>query len=85
LKREFEEFFCFLADVELLCVYKEEFDEILKQTMATKHENVKAAIRRFDYFKNFTDEKVRFGKETSGNEMEKFKVQRNLRFHDCFI
>lgn len=48
----------FLADCELLCVYKEDFDELLKEIMETKHEDIKKAIRRFEYFKNFSDEKV---------------------------
>ena len=56
----------FTADVELLCIYKEEFDVILKETMGGKHENIKSAIRRFDYFKNFTDEKVSL-RETGEN------------------
>lgn len=46
------------ANCELLCVYKEDFDEVLRETMETKHENIKTAVRRFEYFKNFTDEKV---------------------------
>lgn len=29
--------------------------------METKHEDIKSAIRRFEYFKNFTNEKVGFG------------------------
>lgn len=55
-------FFVFIAaDCELFCVYKEDFDEILRETMETKHEDIKSAIRRFEYFKNFTNEKVGFG------------------------
>jgi hypothetical protein len=51
--------FSLAADCEFLCVYKEDFDEILRDTMETKHEDIKKAVRRFEYFKNFTDEKVR--------------------------
>lgn len=47
-----------LADCELLCIYKEDFNEILKEVMGTKHENIKSAVKRFEYFKNFTEEKV---------------------------
>ena len=47
-----------LADCELLCIYKEDFDEVLKEMMKTRHEDIKTAIRRFEYFNNFTDEKV---------------------------
>lgn len=49
---------CVPANCELLCVYKDDFDEILRVAMAKKHESIKLAIRRFEYFKNFTDEKV---------------------------
>lgn len=47
------------APVELLCVHKDDFDKILKSRMQTKHEDIKKAIKRFEYFKNFTDEKVK--------------------------
>lgn len=49
----------FSAECELLCVYKEDFDEILKDIMETRHEDIRSAVRRFEYFKNFTDEKVK--------------------------
>ncbi|CAO1431204.1 unnamed protein product [Diamesa serratosioi] len=45
------------TDCELLCVYWEDFDKLLYATLATKHEQIKIALRRFDYFKNFSDEK----------------------------
>lgn len=48
------------ANCELLCVYKEDFNVILKETMSKKNENIKSAIRRFEYFKNFSDDKVSF-------------------------
>lgn len=51
-------YFVFSADCELLCVFKEDFDQVLKEPMETKHEDIKSAVRRFEYFKNFTDEKV---------------------------
>ncbi|CRK89954.1 CLUMA_CG003682, isoform A [Clunio marinus] len=46
------------TDCELLCVYKEDFDAILKETMESKDENIKSAIRRFNYFKNFSEETI---------------------------
>jgi hypothetical protein len=49
----------FVADCELLFLYKQEFDEILKSTLEAKHENITSALRRFEYFNNYTDAKVR--------------------------
>jgi hypothetical protein len=40
--------------------------------MEERNKNIKAAIRRFDYFKNFTDEKVRSKKV--GYLVKKFRV-----------
>lgn len=51
--------FQYTAPVELLYVHKKDFDRILKKRMQGKHEDIKKAIKRFEYFKNFTNEKVR--------------------------
>lgn len=51
------EFYIILADCELLCVYWEDFDKLLYEKLATKHEQIKTAMRRFEYFKNFSEAK----------------------------
>lgn len=47
------------TDCELLVLYKEDFDQILKSTLEAKHENIKKALQRFEYFNNYTVEKIR--------------------------
>lgn len=46
------------ADCELLVVHKKEFDEILKSTLAERYDNIRTAMERFEYFKNYTEAKV---------------------------
>ena len=41
-----------------MVLHKEEFDEILKDTLAERYDNIKTAMERFEYFKNYTDAKV---------------------------
>jgi hypothetical protein len=50
----------FAADCELLLLYKEDFDEILKDTLEEKYENIRTSLKRFEYFKNYTEAKVIF-------------------------
>lgn len=52
-------FIYFVADCELLLLYKEDFDNILRPTLEAKHENITKALQRFEYFNNYTVEKVR--------------------------
>ncbi|XP_070509908.1 uncharacterized protein [Chironomus tepperi] len=47
------------TDCELLLLYKEDFDKILRPTLEAKHENITKALGRFEYFNNYTTEKIR--------------------------
>jgi len=41
-----------------LWIQPKEFEAILRAPMEHKHEQIKLAMSRFEYFKNFTEEKI---------------------------
>ncbi|KAG5671781.1 hypothetical protein PVAND_001958 [Polypedilum vanderplanki] len=47
------------TDCQLLVLYKKDFVKILKPTLEAKYENIKKALRRFEYFNNYTDAKIK--------------------------
>jgi hypothetical protein len=50
----------FLVDCEVLILLKDEFNLILRETLEQKHDNIRRAMRRFEYFDNYTQAKVNY-------------------------
>uniref|UniRef100_A0A336MPJ6 CSON002167 protein n=1 Tax=Culicoides sonorensis TaxID=179676 RepID=A0A336MPJ6_CULSO len=49
-------FYRFLADCELLCIYREDFEKILKPTLQRQWDHIQMAMARFKYFSYWTPE-----------------------------
>lgn len=47
------------ATVELLCVYKNDFDLVLKSTLKSKWDQINAALQRYEYFKTWSKIQVK--------------------------